>query len=395
MDIIEFKNALTAIESKIETTLTKCNAEIVASGKMSDELKADLKKFAGEHTELYAKINVLNDTMVKLQQTGIKIDQPVVAKSIGAQFLASVAFADYKAGKTAKARVEFQNNTITGDTNNPEIVPKQNMDGIVGGAFRKLTILDAIQTGTASGNTLHYTRELLFVNNAAAVLEAGAKPETTLTFEGVDTPVRTIAHFIKLSKQIMDDAPQLASYVDSRLAHGLRTKVEDQIISGDGVGANLSGILDTGNFTPGTVVVLDTDLDAANRWKYQVSASDYMADMYMINPESWGTIERAKTLVDGEYIGADGAVNYINNGLTPTLWGLPVVISNAVPVGTLVVMAMDAAMYFERQGVTVEIFEQDTDNVQKNLLTIRAETRGAFAVFRPSAIVAGELPSTN
>lgn len=391
MDITEFKGALSAIETKIESTLTKYNVEIEKNGKVSDEVKADLKKFAADHAEIYAKVNVLNDSIVALQQKGVTIQPAAKAKSMGAEFLASTAFAAFKSGNSNKASQVFQNNTIVSGGSDA-LVPKQYMEGIVGGAFRKLGVLDAMPLGEATSNTVHYTRELLFVNNAAEVAEAGAKPETTLTFDGVNSPVQTIAHFLKVSKQVMDDAPQLASYIDSRLAHGLRQRVETQIISGDGVGVNLKGILAAGNFTPGTLVAGDNAFDAANRWKYQVTASDYMADVYFINPEDWGTMERVKTLVDGEYLGAEGAISYVNNGLTTMLWGLPVVMSNSVPQGTLIVMALDAVMYFERQGVTVEIFEQDTDNVQKNLLTVRAECRGAFTVFRPSSIVAGTLP---
>ena len=41
--------------------------------------------------------------------------------------------------------------------------------------------------------------------------------------------------------------------------------------------------------------------------------------------------------------------------------------------------------------MTVELFEQDVDNVQKNLVTIRAERRLGFGIERVSALVGGDL----
>ena len=52
---------------------------------------------------------------------------------------------------------------------------------------------------------------------------------------------------------------------------------------------------------------------------------------------------------------------------------------------------MQAATLWPRQGMTVEMFEQDMDNVQKNLVTIRAERRLGFGVERPKALCGGDL----
>jgi hypothetical protein len=42
-------------------------------------------------------------------------------------------------------------------------------------------------------------------------------------------------------------------------------------------------------------------------------------------------------------------------------------------------------------NTAVEIFDQNQDDVEKNLLTIRAEMRGAFTVFRPTAVQVGTV----
>lgn len=187
----------------------------------------------------------------------------------------------------------------------------------------------------------------------------------------------------------------LGSYIDRRLRHGVQNRLQTQIVNGNGTSPNISGILDAGNYTSLSAATGDNKFDFANKAKYKVVEAEYEPTVYLINPQDWGEMERLKRGTGDEgYVGGDGGViSYLQNGLQPTLWGLPVIASNAVPQGTLICLASDAVMMWQRQGVVVEVFEQDGDNVQKNLLTVRAEMRGAFSVFRPAAVVAGTLPS--
>ncbi len=391
-------DGLKTLDERLENKINEYAAKVDSGEAVSSELKAELSALGKEYTASMAKLKELNDTVTVMQQEGVKITEKPVFKSLGAQFIEHESFKNFIDGKQNKCRVDFQNNTIIGEGGSPQnptndIVPLQTMPGIVGGAFRNLRIMDILPRGVATGNTIHYTKEELFTNNAAETSESGQKPETVLTFEGADTPVRTIAHFIKVSKQVLDDAPALQSYIDARMSYGVNLRVESQVLNGDGVSPNLSGITTTGNHTDLTVVSGDNDFDAANRAKYQVSSADYMADVYIINPADWGRMERLKVGTgDDRYVGADGAINYINGGLTATLWGLPVVLSNSMAAGTFTCTSLAALMYWEKQQTTVELFDQNEDDVEHNLLTVRGETRGAFTVFRASAVIVGAWP---
>lgn len=388
MSLEAIQKALDTQGEQLSAKFSEYEKTMAASGTVSEGLKADLNAMAGDYESLKAEQTKMSDAMAALAAKGVTAQQEAVAQTMGQEFTKSASFDAFKTGQSNKARFDFQNNTIVSGNDN-SIVPLQTLPGIVAGAFRSLTLLDIIPVGTASGNTVHYTRELLSTQNAAETAEGAQKPESVLTFEGVDTPVRTIAHFIKVSKQVLDDAPALQSYIDTRLAHGARNRLEAQILNGDGTGMNLSGILAAGNHTNVVAQAGDTGFDYANRLKYGVAAADYNADAVVVNPADWGNLERLKD-ADGRYIGRD-ALGYLQNGLVPTIWGLPVVASNNVPVGKMICFATDAMMYWQREGVAVEMFEQDGDNVQKNLLTIRAEMRGAFSVFRPAAVNAGTI----
>src|SRR3546814_16994844 len=72
-------------------------------------------------------------------------------------------------------------------------------------------------------------------------------PYTTLFRSEEKIP--TIAHFIKASKQILADVNSLRMTLSNRLLYGLELAIESQIITGQGTGANMSGLTKSGNFT--------------------------------------------------------------------------------------------------------------------------------------------------
>jgi HK97 family phage major capsid protein len=374
------------------------NQVVEAIEKKQSEIDAMLKsagaesKSAVEAAEKAAKeLKAMGDRLLEIEQKqaeGIKKGYEM-PKSLGESFATSEEFKAFAEGRTSKARLEIKN-TITGQSGSPAansdtIVAPQRQVGIVAGAFRTLRIRDVMPSGTTSSNLVEYTRELAFTNNAAEAAEAATKAESALTFELVSAPVKTIAHWLKLSKQVMDDAPALASYVDTRLRYGVDLRIDQQLLNGNGSGQNIGGLTKAGNHTAFTPSSGDNAIDSINRAIYAVAAADYNATAIILNPADWGAIERTKTTDEAYVFGAP-------QRLAPTLWGLPVVATNTMTAGKFMVGAFDmAAQVWNRQGTTVEMSEADDTNFQKNLVTVRAEARLALAIYRPVSIQYGNL----
>jgi HK97 family phage major capsid protein len=374
------------------------NQVVEAIEKKQSEIDAMLKsagaesKSAVEAAEKAAKeLKAMGDRLLEIEQKqaeGIKKGYEM-PKSLGESFATSDEFKAFAEGRTSKARLEVKN-TITGQSGSPAansntIVAPQRQVGIVAGAFRNLRIRDIMPSGTTSSNLVEYTRELAFTNAAAETAEGATKPEATLTFELASAPVKTIAHWLKLSKQVMDDAPALASYVDTRLRYGVDLRIDQQLLNGNGSGQNIGGLAKAGNHTAFTPASGDNAIDSINRAIYLVAAADYNATAIILNPADWGAIERTKTQDDAYVFGAP-------QRLAPTLWGLPVVATNTMTAGKFMVGAFDmAAQVWNRQGTVVEMSEADDTNFQKNLVTVRAEARLALAIYRPVSIQYGSL----
>ena len=373
----EVKSALSEMHKDIEAKMQAVEKSVEQKGAESAEYKAKIEG-------LDAAIKRMNDEIVEIAQKHSVSAEVIEKKTFGEEVLGSEGIKSFLNGTTNKGRVELKNTILnSGNT----VSRHDQLAGVVPGAFRNLTVMPTVNQGSTSSNIIYYSRELLFTNAAAKTAEGAAKPESTLTFEEVSTAVQTIPTFIRVSKQALDDSTFLASYIERRLRHAVNTKVEDYIIND-----TTDGWLAVGN---NTVVspLLTTDIyGLAAKMKYAIIGADYNPDYFYINPSDWETAETTRrSSSDGAFVAASGAVTYVNNGLTPMLWGLPVVLSNNIPAGTLVCKSMDADMYASREGTVVEMFEQDGDNVTKNLVTVRAETRGAELVMVPAAIATGDI----
>lgn len=366
-----------------------------------------IKALDAFETKLKTKFSAINDRITGIEQKGIgggTLSPGMGRKSLGDAVLGADGFGDFASRRVKRLFVDTQTpilakSTILGEGGSPQqpdnnLAPYQTAAGIVGGAFRPLTFLDLVPRAPAASNSIHFVREAALVNRAAETAEGASKPETDVSFEGIDAPVRTFAHWLRASVQILDDQPALAGYLDRRLRHGVLNRIERQMLQGDGIGSNLSGMNQTGNHTDLSVVTGDSDFDAAARARSQVIQADYVPTAYVVHPADWLRLTITKTGVsgDGRYLAGEPSSGFIRDGLAPALWGLPVVVSNNCPAGSFFCLAGDALQWWERAGVVVEMFAEDANNVTQNLVTIRAEARGAFAVLTPAAVIFGAWP---
>jgi HK97 family phage major capsid protein len=261
---------------------------------------------------------------------------------------------------------------------------------LVDGVERRMTVRDLLTPGRTNSSSIQYPVETGFTNSAATVTETAgtAKPQSELQFDIRTASVTTIAHWVLATRQILDDAPMLQSYIDGRLRYGLRYAEEAQLLNGDGTGTNLNGIYTQATATTANLAVVasPTKLDVLRYAMLQASLAEFPATGIVIHPTDWANIETTKD-GDGRYIIGDPA-----SAAQPRVWGLPVVATQAMTVDKYLVGAFKlGAQIFDRQDARVEISTEDSDNFRKNLVTILAEERLALAVYRPLAFVKGDF----
>jgi HK97 family phage major capsid protein len=397
---------------------TKTADEIVAEVKAlvetkHDEVKAIAedalgKTAAGEKLTEAAKeladqaLNGLNETKARLDEVEQKLarkggngeDRPL---SAGYQFIANDDIKAFMANPQAGKRVgmEIESKAIisslatdadgsAGDLLVPLRLP------ILQPALRRLTVRDLLMPGRTNQPSIQYAKETGFTNLAATVTETAgtAKAQSEIKFDIVTTSVTTIAHWVLATRQILDDAPMLQSYIDGRLRYGLKLVEEAQLLTGGGTGTDLTGVYTAATASTANlaVVAVPTKIDVIRIAMLQAALAEYSPSGIVIHPTDWAGIETIKDTA-GAYL-----VGNPQDRLQPRLWGLPVVATQAMTVDKFLVGAFDmGAQIFDRQDVRVEISTEDSDNFRKNLVTILCEERLALAIYRPEAFVKGDF----
>lgn len=390
----EFKTLGTKLKTVTDETRTFAESaakEIKAFGTLNAETKALADKAL---TELGATTTRLADIEQKLSRRGGGSDEPEY-KSLGDLVAGSPEIAAMNSGTRGSRSVKIELKDVTSATSTVgataaagnSLVRADRVAGMLMLPERRLTVRDLISPGSTDSSAIEYVVEVTFTNNAAPVAETLLKPKSDLTFDLRNAPVRTLAHFMKASRQILDDAAQLRSVIDQRLRYGLRLVEEAQILSGAGTGANLFGIIPqaTAYVAPMTVAGA-TMIDQLRLAMLQASLALYPATGIVMNEADWARVELMKDSTGQYLIGRPQGV------LPPSLWGLPVVATPAMTIDKFLVGAFKAgAQLFDRNAIEVLISTENEDDFVKNMVTIRGENRLALAVYRPASFIYGDL----
>jgi len=272
-------------------------------------------------------------------------------------------------------------------------------DPIVVPPMRTKRVRDLFPVRTTTSTVIEYFRMTGFTNNAAAVAERNAgdtafaaKPQSSMTFEGVQTSVRTLAHWEAAHRNVLADEPQLRSIIDNELMYGLRLQEDAQILTGNGQGENLMGIMNTTgvqtyNWSQGATAAAnqkaDTKADAIRRAATLSYLAYYEPSGVVLHPNDWESIELTKD-GNGQYLIALS----VAMGGEPKVWRLPIVETPAMTESYALVGAFGTgAQIYDREQASIRISEQHADFFIRNAIVILAEQRLALAVKRPESFV--------
>lgn len=376
-DIIE--NGLKAQETKLAAAIEKFEGQLREKGSTDSEVKSEVRTLA-------EKFKAMKDELTEIAQKQTSAQPEVKLLSAGEEFVKSEQFKALVAGNTQRARIEVKNTVTSGSTT---VFPDQR-PGVIPGNFAPLTVRQILRAIPVTSNMVNSLREATWVNSAAEVSQGAAKNESDNTYEQYNVPITTVAHWIKISNQLLADAPAVVAYIETRLRDGLAQRIEAQLINGNGTSPNLSGLTDSGNYTAYTPTSDDLLVDAINRIKYTMWAAGNMPDTVICNPADWGAMERTREGTNtGAYLyGLPG----MGAGMSP--FGLNVVLSQHLQAGKIIVARLsDSVVLYNRSGAVVEMGYVNAD-FTNNLITIRAEERLGLGVDRPAGVYFGNFTTT-
>lgn len=257
--------------------------------------------------------------------------------------------------------------------------------------YRPLSLMDIITVGQTGSDVVEYVREGTHTNAAASVEEAtatddevGTKPESAMVFSVVTEAVSTIAHWVPATRRALADAPQMRTIIEQFLRYGIREELEDQMITGNSVGDDFTGVLNVSGNTP---QAWDTDiLTTTRKARTKVRTTGRATPTaYVLNPADWETIDLMQDNEARYFFGGPSQMG------TPRLWGLPVVECEGMTSGTGMVADWKLAVLWDREQTNILISDSHADFFIKNLIAVLAEMRAAFGILRPAAFVEIDL----
>ncbi len=111
---------------------------------------------------------------------------------------------------------------------------------------RPLDLLDLVRLGTTDEGAVPYMRQTTYTPAAVEVAEAvspatGTKPEGTLPFEQIVSPVESIPSWVPVTTRALADVDEMRGIIDEQLLYDARRRLEAQLLAGNGTPPNLRG----------------------------------------------------------------------------------------------------------------------------------------------------------
>jgi len=405
MDISELKGHLDTVKSEITAAVSKRDSEIKQYGEATEATRKALTSATERLDTIKGDMDRIDARVIEMEKAAQRqFGGAAEAKSLGQQFVESNAYKNARSNGTDSVRVNKALSNLAASAG--ALVQPQRRADVVVPAQRTAFIRDLLTSIPTSSNAVEVMRENVFTNNSApqqpssasTAIGAGefqSKAESNLTYELVTVPVRTMAHWIAASRQVLSDAPMLQRLVDTKLMYGLNLLSDTQLLYGAGTNQSLTGLMvDSGVSTVGEIATGTTDADLPGAMLNHIRAAItkcqtfeyYNINGLVVNPIDWETLETAKGS-DGHYIWVT-----VPNGGEQRLWRVPVIVSNAMTQGDFLLgdWTMGATIY-DREQMDIRVSESHSDYFVKNGVAILAEERYGFGIELPKAFTKGSF----
>lgn len=256
----------------------------------------------------------------------------------------------------------------------------------------RLNLRDVLSVGQTSAGSVTYLREESHTQAAAETAHGSAKPEEALEYTEQTAAVKTIAGWMPVHNQQLEDLPQLRGLIDGRLRYSVRRREAHQLLWGNGSGANIEGIFDVsgtqdieanGRYDSGD----HTLIDVVRMGITDVRVAGYEPNFVGTHPYDWEAIVLEKG-TDNRYVWA-----VVTDREGTRIWGLRAVEDVAFqqragnPTEARRLLVGDGQMgaqILDRMALSV-VVGLVNDQLIKNMRTILAEERLAFPIYAPAA----------
>jgi len=375
MEALEIKTALEGIKAQVDTKATEQTAEVkglieALETKMKSEKDADILALKADLTAIQAHADKLD---LKLQEKGTETETKSYDAILQAELKDNFDSVS-KVTKGRSARIETKavgNMTIATNLTGSAVATVQ--DGVSIVPSQKINFSDLVPTVNSATGIYVIYRETGAEGSISTQTEGASKSQKDYDLTAVTFNAAYLSGFTRYSKQMAQDLPFLQSFLPTALRRDYFKAENLQFYTALAAAA-------TASTTAKTVDVEQLVDDMGS-----LESIDYDVTGIVLNPKDWANIAITKP---NDY-SLPGIVTFVNGRLA--INGVPVYKASWMPVDKYLMGDWSYAKKIAVDGLAVEFFEQDADNVTKNLITARIEQRVVLGIDMPTAFILGDF----
>ena len=251
---------------------------------------------------------------------------------------------------------------------------------LVDKVIRPVQVLDVFPADRTDLFEIPSMEETTRTQAAAELAEDGTYAEDAFVYTRRASAVRKIGSQIPVTDEQLDDVPGMRALLDNRLTFGLRARLDQQIMVGDGTPPNLQGLFTASGIqtqAKGADPAANAIFKAITLVRVTGRASPTHVFMHGTDYQNIRLAQNAQ----GDYqFGppSDAGENRI--------WGLPIIQTEALTAGNAVVGSVDPqwVQIWYRKDVEVQVGYINTQ-FKIGEKTLRADLRAAFWIGRGAA----------
>lgn len=244
----------------------------------------------------------------------------------------------------------------------------------------KLNFRDLIPTSVSESLLYVQYRESAGEGGIAVQTEGSAKGQIDFDFSEVKIVKDYIAGFVRFSKQMSKSLPWLQTTLPRLLLR--------EFYSG-ATGENTTFFGTVSGAATGSTTTAETD-DVKQIIDYIANqrTAKFAASFGLVSHTQMARLNKL-TYTNGYYAGSGGVLTRPDGSME--ISGVPIIGTDWVTDDKILILDRDYVERVEGESITVEFFEQDSDNVQKNLITARIECLEDINLMLPSSAIYADL----
>jgi HK97 family phage major capsid protein len=360
------KGNIDAIEA-LKTLVTEQAKKLEVDGKnMPEYVKA-----------MQAQLNVLEEKAAERLN-------PVSKKSSREQLIAEIKEVAIKSKAQEDGKRDYDLKTVGNmsitDNIGAGTILEMREAGITAPPKRRTWLLDLLPVRTATSNKITWVERTTTEGGVGNIAEKGAFSQVDYDFVPRSLDMKKIGVYSKITREMLEDAEQVVSHIQSEMLEDLRLKLDNDILLGNNTGDAMNGLVNQatafaipGSFTLPTGVTAN-EFDVLRCAIAQIEIAKFQANVILLNPTDIMKMDLTRD-ENGQYI-----LPPFLSSTGMQIKGIQIYSNVGLTAGKFLVFDSTKTPVYYKRGVNVRMWEQNATDVQNDLLTITGSARAVVRV---------------